>query len=99
MVVGLKNKKLSEKLQLDPELTLEKAMAQARQSEEKKQSIIHGQKYTGRYEHNNIDNISKNRKQYSRDSRESANPDVRGVSDKRIPDNPAKQVSQSALIV
>ena len=43
MVVGLKNKKLSEKLQLDPELTLEKAMPQARQSEEvKKQSIIPG---------------------------------------------------------
>ena len=65
IVVGLKNKKLSEKLQLDLELTLEKAMAQARQNEEikKKQSIIHGNKYTGSYEHNNIDNISKNRKQ------------------------------------
>ena len=73
IVVGLKNKKLSEKLQLDPELTLEKAMAQARQNEEikKQQSIIHGNKYTGSYEHNNIDNISKNRKQYSRGSRDS----------------------------
>ena len=31
IVVGLRNKKLSEKLQLDPNLTLEKATAQARQ--------------------------------------------------------------------
>ena len=48
-------------------------MAQARQNEEikKQQSIIHGNKYTGSYEHNNIDNISKNRKQYSRGSRDS----------------------------
>ena len=69
IVVGLKNKKLFEKLQLDPELTLEKDMAQAGQNEEikKQPSIIHGNKYTGSYEHNNIDNISKNRKQYSRD--------------------------------
>ena len=36
IVVGLQNKKLSEKLQLDPKLTLAKAMAQARQSEEVK---------------------------------------------------------------
>ena len=66
-------RKLSQKLQLDPQLTLEKAMAQVRQSEEikKQQSIIHGQKYTGSFEHDNIDNISKNRKQYSRDSRDS----------------------------
>ena len=44
MVVGLKNKKLSEKLQLDPELTLEKAMPQARQSEEIKKTVL----FTGR---------------------------------------------------
>ncbi|CAB4002611.1 Transposon Tf2-6 poly [Paramuricea clavata] len=44
IVVGLRNKKLSEKLQLGPDLTLAKAMAQARQSEEikKQQNIIHG---------------------------------------------------------
>ena len=36
IVVGLQNKKLSEKLQFDPKLTLAKAMAQARQSEEVK---------------------------------------------------------------
>ena len=73
IVVGLEKKKSSEKLQLDPELTLEKAMAQNRQHEEikKQQSIIYGNKYTGSYEHNNIDNISKNRKQYSRGSRDS----------------------------
>ena len=29
----------------------------------------------------------------------STNPDVRGVSDKQIPDNPALQVSPSAIIV
>ncbi|CAB4024099.1 Transposon Tf2-6 poly [Paramuricea clavata] len=71
IVVGLRNRKLSEKLQLDPDLTLAKTMAQARQSEEikKQQNIIHGQKSTGSSEHN-IDNISKNRKQPSRDSRE-----------------------------
>ena len=38
IVVGLKNKKLSEKLQLDPELTLQKAIAQARQNEEIKKT-------------------------------------------------------------
>ena len=43
IVVGLKNKRLSEKLQLDPDLTLEKAMNQAKQSEEvkKQQKVIH----------------------------------------------------------
>ncbi|CAB3990219.1 Hypothetical predicted protein [Paramuricea clavata] len=103
IVVGLRNKKLSEKLQLVPDLTLAKAMAQARQSEEIKeqQNIIHGQKSTGSSEHN-IDNISKNRKQPSRDSREknlttentakwTANPNVRGVSDQRTPGNCAQQ--------
>ena len=45
IVVGLRNKKLSEKLQLDPTLTLAKATEQARQSEEvkKQRSVIHGQ--------------------------------------------------------
>ena len=43
IVVGLRNKQLSEKLQLDPDLTLEKAMAKAKQSKEVKQqqSAIH----------------------------------------------------------
>ena len=41
IVVGLKGKKLSEKLQLDSKLTLEKAVTQARQSEPiKKQQDI-----------------------------------------------------------
>ena len=42
IVVGLLNSKLSEKLQLDPELTLTKAMHQARQSEalRKQQTLI-----------------------------------------------------------
>ena len=33
IVVGLRDHRLSEKLQLDPELTLQKAMTQARQNE------------------------------------------------------------------
>ena len=44
IVVGLKDKKLSEKLQLDSKLTLEKAVTQARQSEtvKKQQDILQG---------------------------------------------------------
>ena len=44
IVVGLKDKKLSEKLQLDSKLTLEKAVTQARQSETvtKQQGILQG---------------------------------------------------------
>ena len=44
IVVGLKDKKLSEKLQLDSKLTLEKAVTQARQSEtvKKQQDIMQG---------------------------------------------------------
>ena len=59
IVVGLKNKQLSEKLQLDPDLTLEKAMSRATQSEEvkKQQSVIHAKSPSG----HNIDSISKNR--------------------------------------
>ena len=59
VVVGLKNKQLSEKLQLDPDLTLEKAMSRAKQSEEVKnqQSVIHAKLPSG----HNIDSISKNR--------------------------------------
>ena len=60
IVVGLRNKQFSEKLQLDPDLTLEKAMAKAKQSEEvkKQQSVIHPKSPTSGH---NIDNISKNR--------------------------------------
>ena len=45
IVVGLKNRKLSEKLQLDSQLTLEKAIRAARQSEtvKKQQPILHGE--------------------------------------------------------
>ena len=44
IVVGLKDKKLSEKLQLDSKLTLEKVVTQARQSEtvKKQQDILQG---------------------------------------------------------
>ena len=44
IVVGLKDKKLSEKLPLDPKVTLEKAVTKARQSEavKKQQGILQG---------------------------------------------------------
>jgi len=44
IVVGLKDKKLSEQLHLDSQLTLEKAVAKARQSEtvKKQQTILQG---------------------------------------------------------
>ena len=58
IVVRHKNKKLSKKLQLNPNLTLKKATAQARQSKEvkKQQSIIHKDQTTGNQQHN-IDNV------------------------------------------
>ena len=59
IVVGLRNKRLSEKLQLDSALTLERAMSQAKQSEEvkKQQSLIHSKSPIG----HNIDSIAKNK--------------------------------------
>ena len=61
IVVGLKNKRLSEKLQLDPDLTLEKAMNQAKQSEEvkKQQKVIHPKLPSASGP--NIDAITKNK--------------------------------------
>ena len=46
IVVGLRDRKLSERLQLEADLTLEKAITMARQSESvrKQQSIIRGDK-------------------------------------------------------
>ena len=69
IVVELRNKKLSEKLQLDANLSLEKATAQAMQSEEikKQQSVIHGQEPTVNNKHN-IDTISKNSRPRSREN-------------------------------
>ena len=45
IVVGLRDARLSEKLQMDPELTLEKAVSAARQSEavKKQQAVVRGQ--------------------------------------------------------
>ena len=40
IVVGLRNKQLSEKLQLDPDLTLEKAMVKVKQSEVVKKNLV-----------------------------------------------------------
>ena len=61
IVVGLKDKKLPEKIQLNPKLTLEKAVTQARQSEtvKKQQDTLQG---TQPDPHSaNVDQISKNR--------------------------------------
>ena len=46
LVVGLRDHRVSEKLQLDPDLTLERALTQARQHEAVKsqQSVVRGQK-------------------------------------------------------
>ena len=59
--MGLKDKKLSEKLQLNPKLTLEKAVTQARQSEtvEKQQDILQGTQPDPPSA--NVEQISKNR--------------------------------------
>ena len=59
--MGLKDKKLSEKLQLNPKLTLEKAVTQARQSEtvKKQQDILQGTQPDPPSA--NVDQISKNR--------------------------------------
>ena len=61
IVVGLKDKKLSEKLQLDSKLTLEKAVTQARQSEavKKQQGILQGTQPDPPSA--NVDQISKKR--------------------------------------
>ena len=59
IVVGLRDKKLSEKLQLDSKLTLEKAVTQARQSEtvKKQQGILQGTQPG--FPSANVDQISK----------------------------------------
>jgi len=59
IVVGLKDKKLSEQLQLDSKLTLEKAVTQARQSEtvKKQQGILQGTQPD--HPSANVDQISK----------------------------------------
>ena len=61
IVVGLKDKKLSEKLQLDSKLTLEKAVTQARKSEtvKKQQDILQGTQPDPPSA--NVDQISKKR--------------------------------------
>ena len=59
--MGLKDKKLSDKLQLNPKLTLEKAVTQARQSEtvKKQQDILQGTQPDPPSA--NVDQISKKR--------------------------------------
>ena len=74
LVVGLRDASLSEKMQLDPELTLDKAMAMARQSEavHKQQPVVRGtqQQDTPTMEQEKIDALSyrnpKNASRYRR---------------------------------
>ena len=74
LVVGLRDASLSEKMQLDPELTLDKAMAMARQSEavHKQQPMVRGtqQQDTPTIEQEKIDTLSyrnpKNASRYRR---------------------------------
>ena len=60
LVVGLKNEKLSEKLQLDETLSLQKAVNIARQNESvhKQQAVIRGANIVGD-QHSNVDAISR----------------------------------------
>ena len=62
LVVGLRDASLSEKMQLDPELTLDKAMAMTRQSEavHKQQPVVRGtqQQDTPTIEQEKIDTLS-----------------------------------------
>ena len=59
IVVGLKDKKVSEKLQLDPNLALEKAVTKARQSEtvKKQQTVLQGNK--SELQSASVDHVSK----------------------------------------
>ena len=74
IVVGLKDKKLSEKLQLDSKLTLEKAVTQARQSEtvKKQQDILQGTQPDPPSA--NVDQISKKRGKGGKGKDEKDNP-------------------------
>ena len=58
LVVGLRDKKLSEQLQMDPELTLEKAVTRVRQSElVKKQQDILRNNFKGEIACSEVDNV------------------------------------------
>ena len=65
IVLGLRNKRLSEQLQLDPNLTLEKAINLVRQSEsvKKQQSILHGAKKSDAAK---VDRIPKGKSDFSK---------------------------------
>lgn len=56
LVVGLRDERLAEKLQLDPELTLEKAVKQARQSEavKKQQSVVRNELQSHQSDNKNV---------------------------------------------
>ena len=69
IVVGLADQKLSEKLQLDPDLTLEKAINSVRQSESirSQQSIVRGQEDTS--QRAKVDRVHKSKPQKCRVAR------------------------------
>ncbi|XP_033730104.1 uncharacterized protein K02A2.6-like [Pecten maximus] len=64
IVVGIRDSKLSEKLQLDATLTLEKAVAQVRQSEavKKQQTVVRDSVVTTTTPSSSVDALSKNSK-------------------------------------
>lgn len=64
IVVGLQNAKLSEKLQLDPALTLEKAVNEARQSEavKKQQAVVRGSGPSGEDDKQKVDAVLQKRR-------------------------------------
>ena len=69
IVVGLRNAALSEKLQMDPDLTLEKAVTSARQTEEikKQQTIVRGDLRESRVEHE-VGYVQKGKEQFHKPS-------------------------------
>ena len=62
--MGLQNAKLSEKLQLDPALTLEKAVNEARQSEavKKQQAVVRGSGPSGEDDKQKVDAVLQKRR-------------------------------------
>ena len=79
IVVGLRDAKISEKLQLDPALTLEKAVTQARQKEavHKQQSIVRSYVLS----ENKIDSVKfRQRLNSDRDTAKTHREDTQGIS-------------------
>ena len=80
IVVGLRDRRLSEKLQLDPKLTLDLAIKQAKQSEmvKKQQNLLHSDKTAAA----NIDRVQKSRPVRAEKPKTSSTPVKLDKSDK-----------------